>query len=77
MTLYTIMPMDAIWEGSLKEPEPTVDIAIGSGLMQVIPIDHNRAQIVRLLNCPLDYYLNPVYSPGQMIQYIPILHNQS
>lgn len=71
MTLYTIMPMDVIWEGSFKEPESTVEIVIESILMQVMPIDHSSAQIVRLLNCSLNDYLNPLYAPGQMIRYIP------
>lgn len=71
MTLYTIMPMDVIWEGSFKEPETTVEIVIERILMQVMPIDHSSAQIVRLLNCSLNDYLNPLYAPGQMIRYIP------
>ena len=75
MTLYTIIPMDVIWEGSFKEPERTVDIVIGSSRIQVMPIDHSSAQIVRLISCPLDYYLNPEYSPGQIIRYIPLLQN--
>ncbi|AOZ94280.1 YlzJ-like family protein [Paenibacillus crassostreae] len=77
MTLYTIIPMDVIWEGSFKEPEKTLDLVVGKGLMQVMPIDHGSAQIVRLIGCPLDYYLNPVYAPGQIIRYVPVLQNES
>ncbi len=73
MTLYTIMPMDVIWEGSFKEPEATVEVVVERILMQVMPIDHGNAQIVRLLNCSLNDYLNPLYAPGQMIRYIPSL----
>lgn len=71
MTLYTVMPMEIIWENSFKEPEPTVEIVIESILMQVMPIDQSSAQIVRLLDCSLQDYLNPSYAPGQMIRYIP------
>jgi len=65
--------MDVIWEGSFKEPEATVEVVVESILMQVMPIDQGSAQIVRLLNCSLNDYLNPLYSPGQMIRYIPSL----
>ncbi|OAB45054.1 YlzJ-like family protein [Paenibacillus antarcticus] len=73
MTLYTIMPMDVIWEGSFKETEATVEVIVESILMQVMPMDQGNAQIVRLLNCSLNDYLNPLYAPGQMIRYIPSL----
>jgi hypothetical protein len=75
MTLYTVMPLEVIWEGCFKEPEKTIEIAIGSNLIQVMPVDHESVQIIRLLNCPLDFYLNPVYAPGQIIKYIPFLQN--
>ncbi|AJS59111.1 YlzJ-like family protein [Paenibacillus sp. IHBB 10380] len=77
MTLYTVIPMETIWEGSLKEPELTADIQINGILMQVMPRQNNTAQIVRLLNCSLADYLNPAYAPGQIISYLPYLKNEA
>ncbi|MGF7048804.1 putative HAD superfamily hydrolase [Paenibacillus sp. DS2015] len=77
MTLYTIMPIETVWAGSLKEPEQTADIQINGILMQVMPMANNSAQIVRLLHCSLADYLNPAYAPGQMISYLPYLKNET
>lgn len=77
MTLYTVIPMETVWEGSLKEPEQTADIQINGILMQIMPRDNNTAQIVRLLSCSLADYLNPAYAPGQLISYIPSLKNET
>ncbi|WP_220457921.1 YlzJ-like family protein, partial [Paenibacillus polymyxa] len=38
-------------------------------LMQVQPLESRRGIIVRLLDCPLDAYLNPRYGPGQIIEW--------
>ncbi|HBS47336.1 MAG TPA: hypothetical protein DEA91_27920 [Paenibacillus sp.] len=36
-------------------------------LMQVEPMEEGRARIVRLLDCPLERYLDPSFSPGAII----------
>ncbi|GAB6988975.1 YlzJ-like family protein [Paenibacillus pini] len=73
MTLHTIIPLEAIWEGADKLDQPSEEVTIQGVLMQVNPLGNNEAQIVRLLGCPLGDYLNPAFAPGQIIHYIPTL----
>ncbi|MEC0240470.1 YlzJ-like family protein [Paenibacillus dokdonensis] len=70
MTLHTVMPLEAVWEKQ-GEADPSAEVRIQGMLMEVRPLDFNRVQIIRLLDGPLDNYLNPAYAPGQIIQYIP------
>lgn len=70
MTLYTIMPLEAVWEKQ-DEAGSSAEVRIQGVLMEVKPLEFNRVQIVRLLDGPLDSYLNPAYAPGQIIQYVP------
>lgn len=70
MTLHTVMPLEAVWEKQ-EEADPSAEVRIQGMLMEVRPLDFNRVQIIRLLDGPLDNYLNPAYAPGQIIQYIP------
>ncbi len=70
MTLHTIMPLEAVWEKQGKAA-PSAEVRIQGMLMEVRPLDFNRVQIIRLLDGPLDSYLNPAFSPGQIIQYVP------
>lgn len=74
MTMYTVMPYEAVWQGGApNEPSLTTELQIGSLLMQVEPMDGNKAKIVRLLNCELADYLNPLYAPGSTISFIPVI----
>lgn len=72
MTLHTIMPLEAVWEEGYTQQDPA-EVRIQGMLMQVMPLDNSRAQIIRLLDCPLENYLNPSLAPGQIIRYIPTL----
>lgn len=69
MTLYTVMPMEMVWEGMWKEPEVLAEVRVNGLLMQVQPLESRRGIIVRLLDCPLEAYLNPSYEPGQVIEW--------
>ncbi|MCC3381290.1 YlzJ-like family protein [Paenibacillus farraposensis] len=69
MTLYTVMPMEMVWEGMWKEPEALAEVRVDGLLMQVQPLESRRGIIVRLLECPLEAYLNPRYEPGQVIEW--------
>lgn len=74
MTLYTVMPEDLIWQdGDHQESSSTMEINLGGLLMQVEPMNDNKAKIVRLLNCELADYLNPQYAPGSTISFVPVL----
>ncbi|MWV43488.1 hypothetical protein GRF59_07560 [Paenibacillus sp. HJL G12] len=70
MTLHTIMPLEAVWEKQ-READSSAEVRIQGVLMEVRPLDFHRVQIVRLLDGPLDSYLNPAYTPGQIIQFVP------
>jgi hypothetical protein len=69
MTLHTVMPLELVWEGSSKEPGPYLDITVRGVQMQVQPAAPGLGRIVRLYGAPLDCYLMPQFSPGQLIAY--------
>lgn len=71
MTMYTVMPMDQVWEGVWNAPTDLQELSREGMLMQVEPLDQGRARIVRLLNCPLNRYLDPAFAPGAIIPYSP------
>lgn len=69
MTLYTIVPEELVWE-ERRRPQPrTVEVRLGDLLIEVAPAAPGMGTIVRLLQAPLDAYLRPELSPGQMICY--------
>jgi len=67
MTLYTVMAMEEVWEGAFNNYTATREVSVQGMLMQVEPMEEGRARIVRLLNCPLNCYLNSAFSPGSII----------
>lgn len=69
MTLYTVMPPELIWEGFWKDTGAYQDIRVGGLLLQVRPTGPRCGTIVRLLDCPLEAYLNPMYAPGSEIEW--------
>ncbi|UNK16648.1 YlzJ-like family protein [Paenibacillus sp. N3/727] len=75
MTLYTVMPQEVIWmeETQLYQPAQTMELQIGSLLMQVELLSDNKAKILRLLSCELGDYLNPLYAPGSTISFVPVI----
>lgn len=74
MTHYTILPQEVYWNWDDQETKDSyTEIELGGVLMQVRMEQDNRATIIRLLRCSLDDYLNPAYTPGQQVTFIPIL----
>lgn len=67
MTLYTVMPMEQVWEGVFSNLTMTREVIVQGMLMQVEPLEEGRARVVRLLDCPLERYLDSAYSPGAII----------
>ncbi|WP_340393942.1 YlzJ-like family protein [Paenibacillus sp. FSL E2-0177] len=67
MTLYTVVAMEQVWEGAFNNYAATREISVQGMLMQVEPMEEGRARIVRLLDCPLNRYLDPAFSPGSII----------
>ncbi|ASA22202.1 YlzJ-like family protein [Paenibacillus donghaensis] len=67
MIFYTVMPMEEIWEGAIHTSAPTMEVSVAGVVMEVEPLEQGRGRIVRLLQCPLDSYLNPALSPGAVV----------
>lgn len=69
MTLYTTVPLELVLEGVHQERPATVEMMIAGRLCEVVPVDSNTVRIVRLLQCELDDYLNPMFMPGKTIRF--------
>ncbi|UVI32558.1 YlzJ-like family protein [Paenibacillus spongiae] len=69
MTIYSSVPLEVVLNGLNEQPGPFVDIAVGGIRMQVEPLSPGIGRIVRLLECPLEAYLKPEYTPGTVIAY--------
>jgi hypothetical protein len=72
------MPFDPI--GMFQEDQTAVtsrEIRVEGILMEVEPLAEDQAKIVRLLECGLQDYLNPRYTPGSIIRYIPTVKNEA
>ncbi|GGF79907.1 hypothetical protein GCM10010912_26120 [Paenibacillus albidus] len=67
MILYTVTPMEQVWEGAIRAATVTREVTYQGMLMQVEPLEQGQARIVRLLHCPLNRYLDPALSPGAII----------
>ncbi|MBY9081946.1 YlzJ-like family protein [Paenibacillus sp. HN-1] len=67
MIIYSIMPPEQVWEGAIQAPPSCREVLIQGILMQVEPLDEGRGKIVRLLNCPLNRYLDSGLAPGTII----------
>lgn len=73
MSIYTIIPEDALWDG-LEGLENLAEIELNGILLQVrMEPGYNKGTIVRLLRCGLEDYLNPSFSPGREIHFLPFL----
>lgn len=73
MTFHTILPLDIVLDG-LGDPQRmrrTVEIRTGGMLLEVEPVGDGLGRIVRLLDCPLDAYLDPGLNPGKLIRMQP------
>ncbi|NIK68889.1 MULTISPECIES: YlzJ-like family protein [unclassified Paenibacillus] len=69
MTLYTIMPLENVFDGIHGEPEPSQEVWVNGVFMQVQPVAPGMGKIVRLLHCSLDDYLKPELAPGNFVMF--------
>lgn len=69
MTLYTTMPLELVLKGYEDDVEPTQEVWVSGIKMQVVPIAADMGKIVRLLECSLNDYLNPSFTPGSIVRY--------
>ncbi|HBI03289.1 MAG TPA: hypothetical protein DDY49_04570 [Paenibacillaceae bacterium] len=73
MIIYSVMPMELIFQNEKESDYQQVELQVGSVTMLVQPIDMNQARIVRLISPNPQDYLNPTYAPGQKIFFRPNL----
>ncbi|MFC6331104.1 YlzJ-like family protein [Paenibacillus septentrionalis] len=66
--LHSIMPMEFIY-GEQTPEDHVVDYVYQGLLMEVKPLTTGKAIIVRLINPPLDCYLDQRYAPGALIPF--------
>ncbi|ANE47592.1 hypothetical protein SY83_16340 [Paenibacillus swuensis] len=73
MTYYTPMPLELVFAGFHEEMSHYEEITFSGRLLQVERLDAMRVRVVRLVNASqLDDYLNPRFSPGQVIHCLPL-----
>lgn len=65
------MPIEYIY-GEQAPCDHRLDYVYKGMLMEVKPLASGHAMIVRLINPPLDCYLNQQYSPGSIIPYVSL-----
>lgn len=70
MIMYSIVPLEDIFEG-IENNEPNQEIELNGVIMQVQPMNSYQAKVVRLISPNPQDYLNPAYSPGQIISFHP------
>jgi hypothetical protein len=63
------VPLELVLEGLYQERPATVEMMIDGRLCEVVPVDLNTVRLVRLLQCELDDYLNPLFTPGKTIRF--------
>ncbi|SDT47201.1 YlzJ-like protein [Paenibacillaceae bacterium GAS479] len=67
MTLYTVVPLELVLDGVNLEREPWVERRIEGVLVQLEPISPGRGKVVRILDGPLESYLDPRFEPGAVM----------
>ncbi len=67
--IHSIIPLDVIFDNpSANHQEQATMICQVQGMqLEVKPLDFSRGQIVKIINGPLEAYLNPKYCPGAVI----------
>jgi hypothetical protein len=73
MIIYSVMPMELIFQNENESDYEQVELQMGSVTMLVQPTGMNEARIVRLISPNPQDYLNPTYAPGQKIFFRPNL----
>ncbi|MFD2613064.1 YlzJ-like family protein [Paenibacillus gansuensis] len=74
MTYYTPMPLEVVFAGFTDEMAPYEELTFQGRLLLVERMDAMRVRVVRLVNCAsMEDYLDPKFSPGQVIHYTPVM----
>lgn len=67
----SIIPLELIFEGMDTFSPQYVNVVISGIQMQVEALDSGKARIIRLYSPDPQDYLNPIWSPGSIVQ-IPL-----
>lgn len=67
MILYSVISAEQVWEGAIQAPPSSREVVVQGILMQVEPLDEGRGRVIRLLDCPLNRYLDSGLAPGAII----------
>ncbi len=66
--LWTIMPLEAVMEGSGSfQPSYSEIPWQNGGTLLVEPVGPDRARVIRLISTDPNHYLNPDLQPGNVI----------
>jgi hypothetical protein len=71
MTLYSIIPEEAVWEGHETYEPVYMELQINGITMQVEQLNTTQARIVRIYSGNAMDYMNPAYAPGSMLEFQP------
>lgn len=68
MILYTVLPLEDVLEGVEQDPQPTIQLSLGGGiLVEAEPLGSFQARVVRVLSTDPRHYLEPHCQPGSII----------
>ncbi|MCD1257758.1 YlzJ-like family protein [Paenibacillus athensensis] len=73
MIHYSVVPLEAVFDGMERFSPSYIDIEHGGVTMQVEPLNGYQARIVRLTSGNPQHYLDGRYAPGSIIDFSPAL----
>ncbi|MFD2116769.1 YlzJ-like family protein [Paenibacillus yanchengensis] len=68
MVMYTIVS-DQLLFADDQPFETSIEVQISGRTVAVTPIASGVGKVVRLIDCSLEDYLNPIFTPGNIIHY--------
>ncbi|HKM43245.1 MAG TPA: YlzJ-like family protein [Limnochordia bacterium] len=71
MLLYTVLPLDDVFEGIEAKPVATMDLRLGGMDLEVEQLGGFRVRIVRVISTDPQHYLLPHCQPGSVIRMDP------
>ncbi|QJC52230.1 hypothetical protein HGI30_12115 [Paenibacillus albicereus] len=69
MTLYTIMPLELVLNGTDDEREPWLEARLDGVLLQLEPLEPGWGKVVRIVDGPLESFLDPRFQPGAVLPF--------
>ncbi|XEC97167.1 YlzJ-like family protein [Paenibacillus tarimensis] len=69
MTLYTIIPIERVFESPQEERNMGVEIMYNGVHLQIEPVAPGMGKVIRILDGSLNDYLRPELAPGCVLMY--------